>query len=1685
MRSLNSDSTLTKKTPTGKEDEASKGVSNLPTVDTTQDDGIRLCESVKEVRRFIFAKHNASKKRVNRKKRSIYDSHDGEDNDEINWSTVDNGIERLKQSLQHFGFSDTSYVLTFTENLVALVVSLSYSTNTNQSLAIMTLYLKTLLKRSITEEALKYLRALVVVPEETISGELFDTQAGYLDGIRHHYSNWKMFVKHTGFKKVSNLLSCIVSLGLCEEANFNWSIGGLELFKLKAKDKQASALDLCDAVVETLVFFVEGGFECFKTGSLEPLLYSDVQSKHFSDEVAFLSANIIHVGSGNLEKFAKITDNDFADRLIKALTTASRLEKSCNGWDKKYFTDKYAQLCRIKVQFDTKRTRGGLRIAPYCVNIYGSSGVGKSSVSQITMVSGLMYNGYSAADDRIITLNEADKYWSTYKTSTNGVYIDDIGNTNPKFVDAAPTSKIIDIINNVKTYANMAAVDEKGAISVEPKWVNITTNTKDMGASYYSLEPASIARRANVTVTVTVKPKFTRKGVGSNQLLDPELVEREWPGGVPFLPDIWNITVERAFPVPNQATGGRDTISHQVVNYKNKDLVNISITEYLEFIFEDSKTHFKNQDKLVSRSKNLDQQLQCCTKCWKPAEMCACIGAPAPQVADAHFGFEIGKVVGSVVANQAVSLWHHHTGALESWTTKSLINWSKHMEDEVFFSWTMFLPDEWMKSPIVKQLAYYTMSDRIMREVITRYTLITILLIGVLAFQVYKHCASPFCFVALILVEKLITLPKYKWYPKATFVGINFLIWLAVALHCDKKSAHLCIVPNYVIIKWMALSTYYTKQRVYKTILRRRDGVEEALKNLRENSLNYIIGAIGVWAVLYSLYNFKKGFDSMRTQVHGALSPESDEEVDERDAEVNPWQGAAPLDPIPVNEAQKTITPDDCMNVVQKNLCYMRCIHGSKVTYCDAIFLESGYLLIPEHMWHPFLPDDKTIVPSIKVEFIKRNMHICNAQIDRAHAHHIPDTDFSLVYVPNCGSIRSIVKYLPLERIMRGQVHCAFRTKEGEIRTFSGVIEPSNVSHRFAQFAGGWVTYNIQTFKGLCMAPLIARGKAAQIVGFHLGGETGTTRGCFGLLTQSQYQAAKEVLFSKEGVLPPVDEGNFRTEMYDVHFLASTTIHDKSPVNYIKPGYNIEVFGSTHVRGKTSSQVRPSIITDSVAKICGVENKWGPPQFFPRWKPWYDSLSYSAFPSAGVPASHLVPAVVDYKQGLYAAIDKCPKSVEYLKPLSKMECICGIDGVRFIDQIHANTSIGFPLTGTKEKWLTSLPVDEESTHASPRKLDEKFWIEANKLENEYLQGRRGYPVFKACLKDEATLKTKAKVRVFQAAPIHFSLLIRKYFLPVVRVLSILPLASECAVGVNCQGPEWDEMLKHVTQYGVDRILAGDYSKYDLRMPAQLILTAFRVLIDIARKYGIYSEEDVKIMTGIAYDIAYSVTDYDGTLLQFVGSNPSGHNLTVYINSIVNSLLIRCAFYSRKETASFRSACALMTYGDDAFSSVSERFPWFNHLFVADYLERHDMKFTMPNKTDTPTEYMHLDTVDFLKRKHVYHEALSSGCGALDQESIIRSLHCGMISGHLSNTEQCVQNIDGALREWFLHGPEVYEQRRKEMCEICKIHGFVIAGTQQSYDDRALIWLRKYKPETIELSDATENCPPVCCTTHTL
>jgi hypothetical protein len=188
-------------------------------------------------------------------------------------------------------------------------------------------------------------------------------------------------------------------------------------------------------------------------------------------------------------------------------------------------------------------------------------------------------------------------------------------------------------------------------------------------------------------------------------------------------------------------------------------------------------------------------------------------------------------------------------------------------------------------------------------------------------------------------------------------------------------------------------------------------------------------------------------------------------------------------------------------------------------------------------------------------------------------------------------------------------------------------------------------------------------------------------------------------------------------------------------------------------------------------------------------------------------------------------------------------------------------------------------------------------------------------------------------------------------------------------------------------------------------------------------------------------------------------NPSGNNITVQINSIVNVLYLMMAF-DDLDGRDFFDFVRLITYGDDA--SLNTESKVFTFQALRKWFADKNLKITLPDKTDTAMEVdLSFSEVDFLKRVDTFIEELGVFLGALDEDSILKSLMWHIPSKEVTVREQMSQSINCAVGQWFNHGRAVYEYRVAQLKEALSEVGWVENCVNISYDDRVVAWREKY------------------------
>jgi len=510
-------------------------------------------------------------------------------------------------------------------------------------------------------------------------------------------------------------------------------------------------------------------------------------------------------------------------------------------------------------------------------------------------------------------------------------------------------------------------------------------------------------------------------------------------------------------------------------------------------------------------------------------------------------------------------------------------------------------------------------------------------------------------------------------------------------------------------------------------------------------------------------------------------------------------------------------------------------------------------------------------------------------------------------------------------------------------------------------------------------------------------------------------------------------------------------VGDLSPQSVIhmsKPGTGLvhgSFTGEFRQRGRTS--VGPTFICAAAKRAGYVEERTVPDM---TRTPWLLALNDMTRPVTLMRNSTLIAARDMFiEETTLADVSKV-----HVYPLHV--AINGAPGVLYCDKMNRTSSAGAPYKKSKKHFMYYL---DEAT-STDMWVTQEVEDTVHAMVATYQRGERVHPVYVGHLKDEPVTFEKAragKTRVFTASGIAYTLVVRQYLLSVIVYMQTHRYVYETGPGTIAQSLEWEEMYRYLTAHGCDRIVAGDYSKFDKRMPANVILAAFEVIEELCQRAG-YTEADLMVVRGIAYDTAFPVVDFNGDLIEFYGSNPSGHPLTVIINGLANSLYMRYCYLILRplgNNETFKRNVNLMTYGDDNIMGVTCEAEWFNHTAIQAELASVDIGYTMAEKEAKSVPFITIGESSFLKRTWRWDEDLGCHVAPLDHASINKMLTVCTRSKNVSQQAQSISVVSTAVREYFWYGRVQFEEKKELLMDIVSEAGldlYVEDSTFPQWDD---------------------------------
>lgn len=551
----------------------------------------------------------------------------------------------------------------------------------------------------------------------------------------------------------------------------------------------------------------------------------------------------------------------------------------------------------------------------------------------------------------------------------------------------------------------------------------------------------------------------------------------------------------------------------------------------------------------------------------------------------------------------------------------------------------------------------------------------------------------------------------------------------------------------------------------------------------------------------------------------------------------------------------------------------------------------------------------------------------------------------------------------------------------------------------------------------------------------------------------------RQVLPTHNARYAPYSDDNDNVILYDrkLPVDVDNLFHTKSPLNwmgtYLPLDYNKKVGVAKELHGYPIGSSRGHRYGKFVSNVCtSPMAQWyrypvthvAPPLEDKRGK------EVNLVALSGIPTKNIDLALLnELSEGRFREIvrklnNKRPGWRKEIHPLTDMQAVTGADGASYLPGINRKSGAGDPYNVPKSK-IIEVFRDKEGKVA-------KIHLESAVAENIdymrkcYLNGERANPVFRATPKDEPLSLLKAKtfdIRIFLCAPYDLIHLERQYYLPLVRLICLEPEIFEMAVGTNVNSRRWGKMAQWLHDSGADseRIIAGDYSKFDKTISIPFIRSAFEILINLARISEEFTMSDIAILEGIAHDVMNPLYDWFGDLFLMENGHPSGHGLTTIINGLVNQLFLRYATILSARQRHFplhvddwARYVRLYTYGDDnicGVSNVAEEYV--NMYIIVEELEKIGVVYTKEDKSEVTSPFILFSEASFLKRKWI--ECDNWVCAPLEEKSLCKMVTTWTKSTNITMEAQVWDVLMSYLREWAHYGPQRFERERVNILKL--------------------------------------------------
>jgi hypothetical protein len=298
-----------------------------------------------------------------------------------------------------------------------------------------------------------------------------------------------------------------------------------------------------------------------------------------------------------------------------------------------------------------------------------------------------------------------------------------------------------------------------------------------------------------------------------------------------------------------------------------------------------------------------------------------------------------------------------------------------------------------------------------------------------------------------------------------------------------------------------------------------------------------------------------------------------------------------------------------------------------------------------------------------------------------------------------------------------------------------------------------------------------------------------------------------------------------------------------------------------------------------------------------------------------------------------------------------------------------------------------------------------------------------------------------KTRLFSCSPLSVNMLFRKYFGAYIVLANQNCTNLPSAVGINPLGHDWTSLAQRLLSKG-DYNIAGDYKEWDGKLLGAVMGAVVTKIINPLYSRAGCPEEDNRVRERLIEYAIHTYTLLGNTLVQKHQGNPSGIPITSDLNSLCNWVYMlvtfavlhdehrrnepKCMVCDEVNPMNANDYLAMTFYGDDHILSVArEARCFFTFNAVRDFFSRHGVTYTDALKRGgVCPDFQTLSEVSYLKRMFVKHES-GRYLAPLEIDSIRNQIN--WVKKSNDPTEALLQNVESAMKEFFMHGRHQYEE----------------------------------------------------------